>query len=120
MPLGLTKDLQQMFSTIDHSVEELPIQFCEEAESIINAQNDRQVTDSVIDLAALQFLSLGYLGQGRDHAVLKYLAEAINVGERMGLWGVDDDRAKARMDKMSDDEANNFLFITWGVFNWIT
>lgn len=109
-----------MFSTMDRSVEELPLRFCEEAEGILKAQHDPPVIDSVIDLAALQFLSLGYLGQGRDHAVLKYLAQATKVGERIGLWGVDDDRAKASMSKMNDDEANNFLFIAWGVFNWIT
>jgi hypothetical protein len=107
-----------MYSTVDPEVEDLSCQFCEEAEGLLELQS-QQEEDTMIHLAALQFLSLGYLGQGRDHAVLKYLNQAISTGERLGLWGVDDDRAKTRMNKMGSAEANNYQVITWGVFNWI-
>ncbi|KAI9163631.1 N-terminal fungal transcription regulatory domain-containing protein [Paramyrothecium foliicola] len=110
----------QMYCTVDPSVESLPLQFCEQAESMWKSVVDSPAADSALNLAALQFLSLGYLGQGRDHAVLRYLAQAIQMGERMGLFGVDDDRAADVLETMSADAARNFVHAAWGVFNWVT
>lgn len=51
----------------------LALRFCTEAESLGERQHSY---GSVLNLTAVQLLSLGYLGYGRDHVVLAYLNEA--------------------------------------------
>jgi hypothetical protein len=60
----------QMYTTFDRTVEGLSLQFCKEAEEVLETHRGNADADSTLVLAALQFLSLGYMGQGRDHAVL--------------------------------------------------
>jgi len=78
-----------MYSAISDQADQLAIRFCAEAERLWQIEQENG-TDSVLNLAAAEFLSLGYLGQGRDHSVLRYLKEAANMGSRMSLFAVGD------------------------------
>ncbi|KJZ69239.1 hypothetical protein HIM_11362 [Hirsutella minnesotensis 3608] len=79
-----------MYSFIDPDTDGLAIRFCAEAERLwaIERRNER---DSLTNIAAAEFLCLGYLGQGRDHAIVAYVSEASNMGKRMGLFGTQDE-----------------------------
>lgn len=95
----------------------LALQLCGEAEGLWRKEDRRE---SILNLAALQFLSLGYLGQGRDHAVLSYLREASRMAVEMGLFGVEDDRAQEYIATLSADEKEAHIFTAWGSFNYAT
>lgn len=113
--------MQQMYSAIDDSVDPLALKFCKEAESLWEtAQNEGN--DSINHIAAAELLSLGYLGHGRDHSVLKYSTEAARMGARMGLFGVIDQSQSAHKDDTSDtvEMQRPRSYAAWGVFNWLT
>lgn len=96
--------------------------FCKEAERLWNIEraNGR---DSVLNAAAAEFLCLGYLGQGRNHALLTYASEASDMGVRMGLFGIDGDDDLPETDVIADidnDATRARMYAAWGIFNWIT
>ncbi|KAK4077779.1 transcriptional regulator family: Fungal Specific TF [Trichoderma aggressivum f. europaeum] len=95
----------------------LALRFCTEAESLWESQRSY---DSILNLAAVQFLSLGYLGQGRDHVVLEYLNEASQMAVRMGLLGVGANHKQQKIELMPEPEKTAQLYAAWGSFNWIT
>ncbi|KAK4082759.1 uncharacterized protein Triagg1_1649 [Trichoderma aggressivum f. europaeum] len=108
----------QMYSTVDPSIDVHAATFCTEAESIWKTEKEH---DSILNLAAALFLSLGYLGQGRDHAVLSYISQATKMAMRLGLFGVEDNgQAKVKVDKMTAEAASAYLHAAWGSFNWIS
>ncbi|KAL6797508.1 N-terminal fungal transcription regulatory domain-containing protein [Trichoderma sp. SZMC 28013] len=61
----------------------LALRFCTEAESLGERQHSY---GSVLNLTAVQLLSLGYLGYGRDHVVLAYLNEATYASRGSFNW----------------------------------
>lgn len=71
-------------------------------------------------MAAAEFLSLGYLGQGRDHKMLVYLSEATDMGIRLGLFGVERRALPDEDSKLSAEAKGARGYAAWGVFNWIT
>lgn len=96
--------------------------FCTEAERLWAIEREAG-HDTVANMAAAELLCLGYLGQGRDHAILYYVSEASEMGIRMGLFGVkDQDGAEVQPDMADiiDDDARWRSHAAWGVFNWIT
>ncbi|KAJ4859769.1 fungal zn(2)-Cys(6) binuclear cluster domain-containing protein [Trichoderma breve] len=95
----------------------LALRFCAEAESLWERQRSY---DSILNLAAVQFLSLGYLGQGRDHVVLAYLNEASQMAVRMGLFGVGANHKQQQIELMPEPAKTAQLYAAWGSFNWIT
>lgn len=106
-----------MYSAVDPSIDVHAITFCMEAESIWKTE---RAHDSTPNLAAALFLSLGYLGQGRDHAVLSYISQATKMAVRLGLFGIEDNgQAKVKVDKMTTEAASAYLYAAWGSFNWI-
>lgn len=84
--------------------------FCEEAERLWDIERQNSC-DSTLNMEAAVFLCLGYLGQGRDHAVLKYLAEVTGMGTRLGSFGVEGEQ-------ITDDVLSSDVYAAWGVFNW--
>lgn len=84
--------------------------FCEEAERLWGIERENQ-SDSTLNMEAAVFLCLGYLGQGRDHSVLKYLAEVTGMGNRMGFFGTEGEQL------MGDTQSSD-IYVAWGVFNW--
>ena len=102
-----------MYASVDPRVEEFTNLFCIEAE--ILWQTERE-TDSILNMVACQFLSLGYIGQAKNHAVLTYLQESCDMGVRMGLFGVDESLS---FDELSAKDRKACAYTAWGVFNWI-
>ncbi|PTB75254.1 N-terminal fungal transcription regulatory domain-containing protein [Trichoderma longibrachiatum ATCC 18648] len=107
----------QLYCAQDLESGSLTLAFCSEAESILN---DERGNDSLLNLVALQFMSLGYLGQGRDTVVLTYLNEASEMAVRMGLFGVAHNQKQEEMSNLSEPERSAHLYAAWGSFNWIT
>ncbi|KAG6032767.1 hypothetical protein E4U41_007141 [Claviceps citrina] len=112
----------QMYSAIDPQTDSLATEFCAEAEALWTAERE-QGHDSTLTLAAAEFLSLGYLGQGRDHAVLRYLAEAAHMAGRMGLFnsqGQTDDQQTQSFAGLTGAAKAAHMYAAWGIFNWLT
>lgn len=112
-----------MYSSIDPKTDAFSMNFCTEAERLwaIERSNGR---DSILNIAAAEFLCLGYLGHGRDHAILAYVSEASDMGVRMGLFGRDNNDTMEEADEspgVADKAiASARMHAAWGVFNWIT
>lgn len=111
-----------MYSSIDPKSNALAMSFCQEAERLwkVERSNNR---DTITNIAAAEFLCLGYLGQGRDHAILAYVHEASKMGQRMKLFGVESQHDSARSSLGTDtvDKPTRArMYAAWGVFNWIT
>lgn len=111
-----------MYSAIDHHTDELALQFCTEAERLW-AIEQRKGNDTILNIAAIEFISLGYLGQGRDHSVLKYLSQAAQMGVRMRLFGIEPEDTTSTLTDgttLTDDAKSAHMYTAWGVFNWLT
>lgn len=111
-----------MYSVLDLHADELAVSFCDEAEKLWNSERDQNV-DSILNVAAAEFLSLGYLGRGKDHAVLTYLTMASDMGARLGLFDVNsggDTYLETALPTMSTETRSAFMYTAWGVFNWRT
>ena len=111
-----------MYSSIEPDTDVLAMSFCTEAEKLwaIERNNER---DSLMNVAAAEFLCLGYLGQGRDHAILAYVSEAADMGTRLGLFSIEAQDPEREMDNSfntKNDATRARAHAAWGVFNWIT
>ncbi|KAL6861931.1 N-terminal fungal transcription regulatory domain-containing protein [Trichoderma novae-zelandiae] len=95
----------------------LALGFCSEAESLWEVQRS---VDSVMNLVAIQLMSLGYLGQGRNHVVLAYLNEASQMAVRMGLFGVAGNHKQEEIGSLPEPARTAHLYAAWGSFDWIT
>ncbi|CAH0031040.1 unnamed protein product [Clonostachys rhizophaga] len=98
----------------------MAIEFCTVAEKLWNSERSNG-RDSILFMAASEFLSLGYLGQGRDHSVLKYLNEACQAGIRLRLLSVGSLGPAVPMQMEVDKESQELrqrMYAAWGVFNF--
>ncbi|KAK2593871.1 hypothetical protein QQS21_008421 [Conoideocrella luteorostrata] len=112
----------QMYSAIDPQTDHIAIDFCTEAEGHLTAEYYK-CDDSILVLAATEFLCLGYLGQGRDHAVLRYLTEAANMAGRMGLFSTEghvNEMKSRNYDDLTGTAKTSHMYAAWGIFNWLT
>ncbi|KAL7809059.1 N-terminal fungal transcription regulatory domain-containing protein [Trichoderma gracile] len=107
----------QLYCAQDPESGSLALGFCSEAESIWEEQRS---VNSLLNLVALQFMSLGYLGQGRDHVVLTYLNEASEMAVHMGLLGVAGNHKQEEIRNLPEPARSAHLYAAWGSFNWIT
>ncbi|KAK8005239.1 hypothetical protein PG990_011276 [Apiospora arundinis] len=105
----------QMYSAIDKGVNKHARLFCAEAERL---WSEVKHTDTLLNMAGAQLLSLAYMGHGKDHACLKYLAEAVKMGERLKLFGREDAIGEEAQREMSVDDQSAASFAAWGLFNW--
>jgi hypothetical protein len=106
---------QQMYATIDQEAQSFASLFRVEAESLWQVECK---FDTILNMASAQLLSLAYIGQGRDHAVLAYLDEASQMGTRLGLFGVEDAK-KAGLETLTPAAQRACRYTSWGVFNWV-
>ncbi|KAK8024103.1 hypothetical protein PG993_012169 [Apiospora rasikravindrae] len=105
----------QMYSAIDKEVKKHARLFCAEAERLwLEAKH----TDTLLNMAGAQLLSLAFMGHGKDHACLKYLTEAVNMGVRLKLFGRLDAIGEEDQRKMAVDDQSATSFAAWGIFNW--
>ncbi|PHH58735.1 hypothetical protein CDD82_2749 [Ophiocordyceps australis] len=72
--------------------------------------------DSVPNMIAAEFLSLGFLAQGRKDQVRLYFFEVLNMGIRMGLFCIKDKNGLLGLDDCTN---RAFMRAAWGVFIWI-
>jgi hypothetical protein len=110
----------QMYSAIDDRVGSFANQFGCEAEERWKTEQDN---DTILNVATAQLLSLGYLGQGKDHAVLQYLSQASSMATRLGLFSQDhetDMMVDGGVSPTSLGVSAQLLYAAWGAFNWIT
>ena len=105
-----------MYATIDAQAQGLATPFRIEAEKVWRTERRN---DTILNMATALLLSFSYIGQGRDHAVLKYLAEASSMGIRMGLFGVESSAAQLNPEALTPDAHRAYSYTAWGVFNWI-
>lgn len=106
-----------MYSAIDKDADALVEPFCREAERIWELEGRELLP---INMVAAQFLSLAYLVRGKDHAVLKYISEAVRIGTAMGLFGVEESIAQSRIGHLSPEQLRAISYSAWGIFNWTT
>ncbi|KAG6178471.1 hypothetical protein E4U27_003741 [Claviceps purpurea] len=112
----------QMYSAIDPQTDALATAFCVEAEILWTAEREMG-HDSTLTLAAAEFLCMGYLGQGRDHAVLTYLAEATDMAGRMGLFSSEaqgSSQETRTFPHLTGAAKAAHMYAAWGIFNWLT
>ncbi|UNI22310.1 hypothetical protein JDV02_008209 [Purpureocillium takamizusanense] len=110
----------QMYRAIDPKTDELAMRFSLEAESLWDKEFGN---DNVVNIAAAQFLSLGFLGHGRNHKVLQYMGHASDMARRMNLFGSstnDETNTTLSIKEMTAEESRARMYAAWGVFNWIT
>jgi hypothetical protein len=105
-----------MYSAINPETDKLAIAFCTEAERYWNDERKKGI-DSLPSLASAEFLCLGYLGQGRDHSVLKYMAEACEMGSRMSLFGGDEYTITEKV-ILTSDLSSAKMYSAWGSYNF--
>ncbi|KAI1843691.1 hypothetical protein JX266_010137 [Neoarthrinium moseri] len=105
----------QMYSALDKGANEYLHQFCTEAERLWSLN---RLDDSPLNMAGAQLLSLAYMGHGKDHLVLRYLKDAVEMGTRMGLLGVDNETAARKLDHLPEETRQAYAYAAWGVFNW--
>jgi hypothetical protein len=104
-----------MCSNIEKEAREGVQAFCDEAERLAPQQ---ATTDSLANLAALQLLSLALIGYGKDHCVLKFRNQAVQMATRMQLLNVDRIHTSTVYKDTSDDMKSALSYATWGTFNW--
>jgi hypothetical protein len=110
-----------MYGYIRPETGELANKFLAEAERLWAVERELQ-RDSYNNIAAAEFLCLGYLGQGKDHAIIAYIHATSEMGKRMGLFGYDfsDIREDPQSAEMTDEGMRAKAFAAWGIFNWLT
>lgn len=104
-----------MYSAVDENAGALVQPFCDEAEKLLK----KGLVDSLTNLAALQLLSLAFIGHGKDHCVLTYRNEAYYMGRRMYLLGVDPSAAMKAREAIPSEMASPSSYAAWGTFSWI-
>jgi hypothetical protein len=104
-----------MYSAIDQSTSIYIQQFSEEAERLWSIE---KASDSILNMISAQVLSLSYMGYGKDHCVLTFQVESVRMGERLGLFGVDEQTASKMFSKLPEGILQDYAFAAWGVFNW--
>lgn len=106
---------QQMYSAIDKHADSYSQLLCKEAVRLWSIEKH---TDSIINMVGAQMLSIAYMWNGKNHEVLVYQAEAIRMGTRLGLLGVDEKTAAILLAKIPPELLHASAFAAWGVFNW--
>ncbi|KAI8626067.1 hypothetical protein F5Y19DRAFT_447828 [Xylariaceae sp. FL1651] len=105
----------QMYSAFDEAAIQYASGFCDEAEALWMTEHD-----SYLSMASAILLSISLMGNGKDHAVLRYATEAMDMGERLGLFSTEHHSARAQQPSVDipDDDMSAKCYAAWGVFNW--
>lgn len=104
-----------MYSTVDIEAQAFADPCRVEAERIWTKEKDR---DTILNMATAQFLSLAYIGQGRDHAVIEYLTSALEIGVHLGVFGADH-VPKLDLGTLPPNTQKAYKYTSWGVYNYI-
>lgn len=104
-----------MYTAIDIEANKYAHEFCTEAENLWAGEKDH---DSLLNMVGAQLLSIAYMGHGKDHDVLKFLAASVQMGERLGLFGADETAASHWTNQLPPNQKRRVAFTAWGVFNY--
>ncbi|KAK7937547.1 uncharacterized protein PG986_014415 [Apiospora aurea] len=105
----------QMYTAIDEDVDWYTDKLGDEAERLWEEEKEH---DLPLNVVSAQLLSLAFMGRGKGHKVLHFLAAAVQMGIRLGLFGVDDTTANRLVQNIPESLRDASSFIAWGVFNW--
>lgn len=104
-----------MYASVDVDITSKTEEFRIEAERLLEIE---MIAPNGITMVSAMFMSMGYLAQGKDHATIRHMSQAIRIGRGMSLFGVSKEVGQAAFDKMNHYEKQSVVFPTWGVFNW--
>jgi hypothetical protein len=105
-----------MYTAVDLAASQYTPLFEKEAEDLWAAEKHN---DCFLNIAASQLLSLAYLGHGKDHFVLKYVASMNRMGTRLGLLGLPVSDATKKLKWVTAELSGPASYAAWGAFNWI-
>ncbi|KAH7376999.1 hypothetical protein B0T11DRAFT_25571 [Plectosphaerella cucumerina] len=105
-----------MYTAVDLAASQYTALFEKEAEDLWAGEKHN---DCFLNIAASQLLSLAYLGHGKDHFVLKYVASMNRMGTRLGLLGLPNSDATEKLKWVTDELSGPASYAAWGAFNWI-
>ncbi|KZL78030.1 N-terminal fungal transcription regulatory domain-containing protein (zinc finger protein) [Colletotrichum tofieldiae] len=105
----------QMYTAIDERAVHHAETFCKEAEKLWLLEKNNT---TILNAASAQLLSLAYLGHGKAHYVLKYLAAALRMGTSMFLFGVESSQALKEIEGIPPETQRANSYTAWGIFNW--
>ncbi|KAM4062178.1 fungal zn(2)-Cys(6) binuclear cluster domain-containing protein [Hirsutella rhossiliensis] len=106
----------QMYAAIDRDAYPQAQLFCVEAERLWRLEGP---SDTLLNIASAQLLSLATLGQGKDHHMLEYLGATFHMGLRMSLFGVEPAVGIKMVNELPRDMRSATSYAAWGTFNWI-
>lgn len=104
-----------MYTAIDAEANKYAHEFCTEAQRLWAQEKDH---DSPLNMVGAQLLSIAYMGHGKNHEVLKFLAASVQMGERLGLFGTDETVACRWTEQLPPYLKRQVAFTAWGVFNY--
>ncbi|KAI2613314.1 hypothetical protein GGR54DRAFT_616158 [Hypoxylon sp. NC1633] len=103
----------QMYTAFDKSATHHSTEFFEESERLWKKE---QV--SYLTMAGAVLLSLSLIGSGRDHAVLSYATQAIEMGEQLGLFEAGEAALMGPDENLPEEDKKARCYAAWGTFNW--
>lgn len=106
----------QMYSTLDSQASSFIASFGRESKQLWMAEKEH---DSHLNLASIQLLGMSYIGDGKDHYVLRFVAEAQTMATRMGLIGIHPTISTGMALELPEDVKSATSYAAWGTFNWI-
>ncbi|GAW25965.1 putative zinc finger protein [Rosellinia necatrix] len=105
-----------MYSAFDENAMQHATGFLQSAEQLWMTQQS-----SCLSMAGAVLLSISLMGNGKDHAVLRYATDALEMGRQLGLFhdntGPSGNVYESGAD-ISGDELRARSYAAWGVFNW--
>jgi hypothetical protein len=105
----------QMYTAIDEEANDYAHKFCAEAERLWEGEKGH---DSRLNMIGAQLLSLAYMGHGKDHQVLVFLAASVQIGERLGVYSTDTHVSQESIQAMPAEQRRRMAYTAWGVFNY--
>lgn len=119
MERGLQKDTseadqpQQMYSAFDKDAMQFADEFLHEAQKA-----RKEEPDSYSSMAGAVLLSISLIGNSKDHAILFYAKEAMQMGKNLGLFDDDEGGPAKSNENMSKEDMTARCYAAWGTFNW--
>ncbi|KAF3059905.1 hypothetical protein GL218_04941 [Daldinia childiae] len=104
---------QQMYSAFDKDAMQFADEFLHEAQKA-----RKEEPDSYSSMAGAILLSISLIGNSKDHSILFYAKEAMQIGQNLGLFGGDERGPAQSNENMSKEDKTARCYAAWGTFNW--
>ncbi|KAI2768752.1 hypothetical protein F4815DRAFT_498004 [Daldinia loculata] len=103
----------QMYSAFDKDAMQFADEFLHEAQKA-----RKEEPDSYSSMAGAVLLSISLIGNSKDHAILFYAKEAMQMGKNLGLFDDDEGGPAKSNENMSKEDMTARCYAAWGTFNW--